>query len=200
MQVAMAHYRMMEKADRDNSRQRTPKMNSRPSSEISASPLVPKAEQLARRAGSSGRWAIPDRALLLPQPDYRAAAARLLEITERYPLYSQGDEALWMLGDIYAAREARLQERRRQEPLGAIWPRSATTRIVTEYPGRSWRRSPKPACREWVCASLPRTRSSGARGEGSRLPESAPQHDAQRPGRRDPYGPGYLQRGSRRHT
>jgi hypothetical protein len=32
--------------------------------------------------------------------DKRAAAARLLAVTNRYPLYSKSDRALWMMGDI----------------------------------------------------------------------------------------------------
>ena len=36
---------------------------------------------------------------------YRAAGARLLELTNRYPLYSQADEANWMLGQIYEKTE-----------------------------------------------------------------------------------------------
>ena len=36
---------------------------------------------------------------------YRAAGARLIELTTRYPLYSQADEANWMLGQIYEKTE-----------------------------------------------------------------------------------------------
>jgi hypothetical protein len=37
--------------------------------------------------------------------DKRAAAARLLTVTARYPLYSKSDQALWMMGDIFASSE-----------------------------------------------------------------------------------------------
>jgi len=37
--------------------------------------------------------------------DKRAAAARLLMVTNRYPLFSKSDEALWMMGDIFATSE-----------------------------------------------------------------------------------------------
>jgi hypothetical protein len=36
---------------------------------------------------------------------YRAAGARLMELTTRYPLYSQADQANWMLGQIYEKTE-----------------------------------------------------------------------------------------------
>jgi outer membrane protein assembly factor BamD len=37
--------------------------------------------------------------------DRRAAAARLIGVTRRYPLYSHSDKALWMLGDIFEKSE-----------------------------------------------------------------------------------------------
>jgi hypothetical protein len=37
--------------------------------------------------------------------DKRASAARLLTVTSRYPLYSKSDQALWMMGDIFASSE-----------------------------------------------------------------------------------------------
>jgi outer membrane protein assembly factor BamD len=37
--------------------------------------------------------------------DKRAAAARLLAVTNRYPLYSKSDQALWMMGDILEKSE-----------------------------------------------------------------------------------------------
>jgi hypothetical protein len=37
--------------------------------------------------------------------DKRAAAARLIAMTKRYPLYSKSDHALWMLGDIFERSE-----------------------------------------------------------------------------------------------
>jgi hypothetical protein len=37
--------------------------------------------------------------------DRRAAAARLIAVTNRYPLFSRADKALWMLGDIFEKSE-----------------------------------------------------------------------------------------------
>ncbi len=104
MQVGMAHFRMMEKADRDSTQAQAAE------DEFQAfilkypqSPLLPKAEQYLREVQEVladaeyriGRY-------YYTKTDYRAAAARLLEVTDRYPLYSGTDEALWMLGNVYA--------------------------------------------------------------------------------------------------
>jgi outer membrane protein assembly factor BamD len=104
MQVAMAHYRMMEKADRDSTQAQAAE------DEFQAfilkypqSPLVPKAEQYLREVQEvlgDGEFRIARYYYL--KTDYRAAAARLVEVTDRYPLYSQTDEALWMLGNVYS--------------------------------------------------------------------------------------------------
>ena len=103
MQVGMAHYKMMEKADRDNAQAEDAE------DEFQAfllkypqSPLVPQAEQHLREVQevlAAGEFEVAH--YYFTKPDYRAAAARLIEITDRYPLYSDSGEALWMLGDIY---------------------------------------------------------------------------------------------------
>ena len=36
---------------------------------------------------------------------YKAAGARLIELANRYPLYSEADQANWMLGQIYEKTE-----------------------------------------------------------------------------------------------
>jgi outer membrane protein assembly factor BamD len=104
MQVAMAHYRMMEKADRDSTQAQAAE------DEFQAfilkypqSPLLPKAEQYLREVQEvlgDGEFRVARYYYL--KTDYRAAAARLVEVTDRYPLYSQTDEALWMLGSVYS--------------------------------------------------------------------------------------------------
>jgi outer membrane protein assembly factor BamD len=104
MQVGMAHYRMMEKADRDSTQAQAAE------DEFQAfilkypqSPLIPKAEQYLREVQEvlgDGEFRVARYYYL--KADYRAAAARLVEVTDRYPLYSQTDEALWMLGSVYS--------------------------------------------------------------------------------------------------
>ena len=103
MQVGMAHYKMMEKSDRDSSQAQMAE------DEFQAmllkypqSPLAPQAEQRLREVQevlADGEYKIAH--FYYTKQDYRASAARILEVVNRYPLYSQSDEALWMLGDIY---------------------------------------------------------------------------------------------------
>jgi outer membrane protein assembly factor BamD len=103
MQVGMAHYKMMEKSDRDSSQAQMAE------DEFQAmllkypqSPLAPQAEQRLREVQevlADGEYKIAH--FYYTKQDYRASAARIMEVVNRYPLYSQSDEALWMLGDIY---------------------------------------------------------------------------------------------------
>ncbi len=68
--------------------------------EISAKPFAyPRPNNICARCKRS--WATANFEIAryyYLKADYRAAAARLVEVTDRYPLYSQTDEALWMLG------------------------------------------------------------------------------------------------------
>jgi len=103
MQIGIAHYRMMEKADRDSTHAQEAE------DEFQAfilkypqSPLLPKAEQYLREVQEvlgGGEFKIAR--YYYVKADYRAAAARLVEVSDRYPLYSQTDEALWMLANVY---------------------------------------------------------------------------------------------------
>jgi outer membrane protein assembly factor BamD len=111
MQVAMSHYRMMEKSDRDDSDAESAE------DEFQAfllkypnSPLVPKAEQHLREVQeviADGDYRVAHFYYLKGPRSYRAAAARLNEIIERYPLYSQSDKALFLAGSIYDKWEKR---------------------------------------------------------------------------------------------
>ncbi|MGH9682798.1 MAG: outer membrane protein assembly factor BamD [Candidatus Acidiferrales bacterium] len=135
MQVGMAHYRMMEKADRDNAQAEAAE------DEFQAfllkypqSPLLPKAEQHLREVQEvlgAGEYEIAH--FYYMKPDYRAAAARLVELTDRYPLYSASDEALWMLADIYS----RAKQASKNEDDKNHWADLAAKcydRIVQDYP------------------------------------------------------------------
>jgi outer membrane protein assembly factor BamD len=102
---------MMEKSDRDNSEAESAE------DEFQAfllkypnSPLVPKAEQHLREVQeiiADGDYRVARFYYLKGPRSYRASAARLNEIIERYPLYSQSDKALWMAGNIYDKWEKR---------------------------------------------------------------------------------------------
>jgi outer membrane protein assembly factor BamD len=103
MQIGMAHFRMMEKPDRDTTQALEAEQEFQTFLfKYPRSPLVPQAEQHLRDVQeivADGEFRIA-RFYYLKQ-DYPASAARLMEMVERYPLYSQTDQALWMLANIY---------------------------------------------------------------------------------------------------
>src|ERR1700722_12874940 len=109
MQVGMAHYKMMEKADRDRTEAEAAEDEFQTFMlKYPQSPLAPKAAQRLREvqevlADSDYRIG----RFYYLKGDTRAAVPRLLEVTERYPLYSQSDQALWMIGAIYEKAEKR---------------------------------------------------------------------------------------------
>lgn len=135
MQVAMAHYKMMEKPDRD----RTEANNAEDDFQTfllkyPQSPLVPKAEQRLRDvqevlAESQYRVA----RFYYLKLDYQASAARLVELSERYPLYSQSAETLWMLGDVYS-RAKGFSKNEDDKNHWADLAADCYRRIVTNYP------------------------------------------------------------------
>ena len=124
MQIGMAHYRRMEKADRD----RTEALEAEAAlqtfvQKYPRSELTPKAEQRLREVQE-----------VLAEGDYRiasfyylrrvdkAAAPRLLDLVNRYPLYSDADRANWMLASIY--------ERNEHNDVASTY----YARLVKEYP------------------------------------------------------------------
>ncbi|HXJ05940.1 MAG TPA: outer membrane protein assembly factor BamD [Candidatus Acidoferrum sp.] len=124
MQVAMAHYRQMEKPDRDRSHAIAAEeefqifLQKYPND-----PLAPQAQQHLREVQevlAEGEYRIGY--YYYVKGDKRAAAARLLSVTERYPLYSRSDRALWMLGDIL--------EKSEHKEVAAVY----YGRIVKNYP------------------------------------------------------------------
>jgi outer membrane protein assembly factor BamD len=124
MQIGMAHYRRMEKADRD----RTEALEAEAAfqtflQKYPHTELTPKAEQRLREVQE-----------VLAEGDYRiasfyyirrmdkAAAPRLLDLVSRYPLYSEADRANWMLASIYERNE-------HNDVASTYW-----ARLVKEYP------------------------------------------------------------------
>jgi outer membrane protein assembly factor BamD len=103
MQVAMCHYRMMLKSDRDPTEAESAENEFQNFLlKYPHSRLYAKAEQDLRNVQeiiADGEYRIGQ--FYYIKPDYAAAAARLMEVAERYPLYSHSDDALWMLGNIY---------------------------------------------------------------------------------------------------
>ncbi len=135
MQVGMAHYRMMEKADRDSTQAQAAE------DEFQAfilkypqSPLLPKAEQYLREVQEvlgDGEFKIAR--YYYVKTDYRAAAARLVEVTDRYPLYSQTDEALWMLANIYYRAKQSVKNEDDKNHWGDLAAK-CYDRILQDYP------------------------------------------------------------------
>ncbi len=136
MQVGLSHYHMMEKSDRDSTQTQAAE------DEFQAfllkypqSPLVPKAEQYLRDVQevlADGEFKIAYYYYYTKQ-DYRASAARLVELSDRYPLYSQNDQALWMLGDIYD-RAKQLSKNEDDKNHWGDLSAKCYDRIVTNYP------------------------------------------------------------------
>lgn len=135
MQVGMAHYRMMEKSDRDNSQAESAEDEFRTFLlKYPQSPLAPHAAQYLRNVQevlADGEFRIAR--FYYVKMDYRASAARLVELSGRYPLYSQSDLALSMLGNIYL----RAKQASRNEDDKNHWADLAGecySRIVKDYP------------------------------------------------------------------
>jgi outer membrane protein assembly factor BamD len=135
MQVGMAHYKLMEKADRDNSHAEAAEDEFRAFlMKYPQSPFVPQAEQSLRNVQeilADSEFGIAR--FYYTKKDFRASAARLVEVTGRYPLFSQSDEALWMLGDVYT----RARQTVKNEDDKNHWADLAAKcydRIVQDYP------------------------------------------------------------------
>jgi outer membrane protein assembly factor BamD len=135
MQIGMGHFRMMEKSDRDTTQAEEAEQEFQTFLlKYPQNPLVPKAEQDLRDVQevlADGEYKIA-RFYYIKQ-DYPASAARLLEVAERYPLYSQSDQTLWMLGDVYS----RAKQASKNEDDKNHWADLAAKcydRILQDYP------------------------------------------------------------------
>jgi len=109
LQVANAHYRQMAKPDRDRSEAKAAEEEYQTFlTKYPKDPLADKAQQHLRDVQeviAEGDYRIGY--FYYVKGDKRAAAARLLTIAKRYPLYSKSDKVLWMLGDIFEKSEHR---------------------------------------------------------------------------------------------
>ena len=107
MQVAMANYNEMAKADRDNTHAKMAEEEFQTFlQKYPKDPLAPQAEQRLREVQeilAEGQFRIAY--YYYVKGDRRAAAGRLAPLVGRYPLYSKSDEALWMLGDVFEKSE-----------------------------------------------------------------------------------------------
>jgi outer membrane protein assembly factor BamD len=107
LQVANAHYQQMAKPDRDRSEAKAAEDEYQTFlTKYPKDPLAPKAEQRLRDVQeviAEGDYRIGY--FYYVKGDKRAAAARLVSIAKRYPLYSRSDKVQWMLGDIFEKSE-----------------------------------------------------------------------------------------------
>lgn len=124
LQVAMTHYKQMDKPDRDRSQAKDAEAEFQTFlQKYPNDPLRPQAEQHLREVQevlAEGDYRIGY--FYYVKGDRRAAAGRLLTVTSRYPLYTHSDKALWMLGDIFEKSE-------KKEIAGRYY-----ARIVRDYP------------------------------------------------------------------
>jgi outer membrane protein assembly factor BamD len=135
MQVGMAHFRMMEKPDRDDTQALDAEQEFQTFIlKYPHSPLVPRAEQHLRDVQeiiADGEFRVA-RFYYLKQ-DYPASAARLMELVERYPLYSQTDQALWMLASVYE-RAKRVSKNEDDKNHWADLAAECYDRLLKNYP------------------------------------------------------------------
>jgi outer membrane protein assembly factor BamD len=107
LQVAMTHYKQMEKPDRDRTEARAAEEEFQTFlSKYPNDPLAGKAEQHLREVQevlAEGDFRIGYYYYL--KGDKKAAESRLRTLVMRYPLYSKADRTLWMLGGIWEGTE-----------------------------------------------------------------------------------------------
>jgi len=107
LQVAMTHYKQLEKPDRDRTHARAAEDEFQTFlSKYPSDKLAPKAEQHLREVQellAEGDFRIGY--YYYVKEDKKAAESRLRGIVNRYPLYSKSDQALWMLGNIWQGTE-----------------------------------------------------------------------------------------------
>jgi len=143
LKVANIHYKQMEKPDRDFTHAKRAEDEYRQLIlQFPDSSLVPQAKQrlmqvqevLAEREFRVGRFYFTREA-------WAASIARMQTLVDTYPLYSEADEALYLLGQAYekeaeAARGLRLNETAKGELQKKFTDAAveAYSRILTRYP------------------------------------------------------------------
>src|SRR6266446_6026494 len=107
LQVAMTHFKQMEKPDRDRTHARAAEDEFQVFlSKYPSDKLAPKAEQHLREVQellAEGDFRIGY--YYYVKEDKKAAESRLRAIVSRYPLYSKSDQALWMFFNDWQATE-----------------------------------------------------------------------------------------------
>lgn len=124
--VCQIHYQQMEKPDRDPIHALKAEAECHQALlQFPNSKFVPEIEQMLREVQeviAEGEFRVGR--FYSVKGSYRAAATRLAALTERYPLYSKADDALWMLGEAYSKMGKAFEEKSAR----------AYSRLVREYP------------------------------------------------------------------
>jgi outer membrane protein assembly factor BamD len=124
--VCEIHYKQMEKPDRDPLHAVKAEAECRQALlQFPNSKFVGDIEQMLREIQeviAEGEYRVGR--FYSIKGSYRAAATRLGALTERYPLYSKADEALWMLGEAYAKMGKTFEDKSAR----------AYSKLVREYP------------------------------------------------------------------
>jgi outer membrane protein assembly factor BamD len=143
LKIASMHYREMEKPDRDYAEaQHAAEEYKSLIQQYPDSPLLPQAKQKLREIQE-----------ILAERQYRIASfyylrnnlaasqARLISLTESYPLYSGSDEAFYELGTVYEKEAVGISKQKipdaQKEKLVALYEQKAIaaySRIITRYP------------------------------------------------------------------
>jgi outer membrane protein assembly factor BamD len=166
LQVAMGHYRQMEKPDRDRTEAKEAEVEFQTFlQKYPKDPLADKAMQHLREVQeviAEGDFRVAY--YYYVKGDKRAAAARLIGITNRYPLYSNSDRALFMLGDIFDGAEKKEVAANyysrivKNYPLSKYVPDAKTKLVAMKVPVPQ----PDPKSQAWMVAeqNAPRPRTS----------------------------------------
>jgi outer membrane protein assembly factor BamD len=166
LQVAMGHYQQMEKPDRDRTEAKEAEVEFQTFlQKYPKDPLADKAMQHLREVQeviAEGDFRVAY--YYYVKGDRRAAAARLIGVTRRYPLYSRSDRALWMLGDIFEKSEKKeiaavyYSQIVKNYPLSAMVPNAKSKLVALKVPVPQ----PDPKAAAWMTAeqNTPRPHTS----------------------------------------
>lgn len=169
LQVAMGHYKQMEKPDRDRTEAKEAEAEFQTFlQKYPKDPLADKAMQHLREVQeiiAEGDFRVAY--FYYVKGDRRAAAARLIGVTRRYPLYSHSDKALWMLGDIFEKSEKKEVAAQyyaqivKNYPLSTMVPNAKSKLVAFKVPVPQ----PDPKAQAWMTAeqNAPRPKISLAK-------------------------------------
>ena len=169
LQVAMGHYKQMEKPDRDRTEAKEAEAEFQTFlQKYPKDPLADKAMQHLREVQeiiAEGDFRVAY--FYYVKGDRRAAAARLIGVTRRYPLYSRSDKALWMLGDIFEKSEKKevaalyYAQIVKNYPLSSMVPDAKSKLVAFKVPVPQ----PDPKAETWMTAeqNAPRPKISLAK-------------------------------------